>query len=153
MEPKPRQLHTSPVRTRLRSPRLSPNYMPPRERNGLVPLDLEDPETAIRIVWLMAAASFLVAVVSGIGELLGWWDLVGEIGLTVGSTVALLLTATGLLANASRGQVSDVHQNVVAVHGAVRDNGSKLDKLETLDDVQYELDRQTGVLQQIRDRM
>lgn len=143
--------------------------MPSRTRWWIVPLEL-DPETATRLIWLMAALSFLLAIVSGIGEYLGWWDLVGEIGMTIGGTAGLLLTGVGIFTAASRDQVRTVHEGVQTVHETVLENGEKLgsmdgklDKLEKLDVieealvaedgeaskldvVQVELDRQTGVL-------
>lgn len=139
-------------------------------RDGWFPVGSKlDPETATRLIWIMAALSFLLAIVSGIGEWLGWWNLVGEIGMTVGGAGGLVLTAFGILSTSSRDQVQGVHETV-------RDNGrtlasmddklDELDKLDKLDDldvirdalmmedgeaskldiVQFELDRQTGVL-------
>jgi len=105
-------------------------------------------------------------VVSAIGEVRSWWGLVGQTGITVGSTVSILVGLGTYLFGAGRSQVADVHE-------AVRDNGStlssmdgRLDKLDRLDAIDHDLDRvqvalddQTGVLdrqatilEEIRDR-
>lgn len=139
--------------------------MPSRERWHNVAFE-PDPETATRWIWLMAGLSFLLAIVSGIGEYLGWWDLVGELGMTIGGVAGVVLTAFGVLSTSSRQQVADVH-------ATVRRNGrtlssmdrklerlDELDRLEVIEDalieqdgraskldvVEAELDRQTGVL-------
>jgi hypothetical protein len=114
-------------------------------------------DTVIRIGWVVTGLAFLVTVVSILGELLGWWGFLGEVGATAGSTVTVLVGLTTLLASAGRGQVQGVRD-------AVEANGDKLSKLDRLDDldkldrVQAELDEQTGVLdrqvavlEQIRD--
>lgn len=119
-----------------------------------------DPETATRLIWLMAALSFLVAIVSAIGEVRGWWNLVGEIGMTVGGVGGLVLTAIGIFSTSSRDQVRDVHEAVEANGETLASMDGKLDKLDTIEDaliatdgetskldvVEAELDRQTGVL-------
>lgn len=103
-----------------------------------------EPDTALRLIWTMAALMFLLAVVSGIGEWRGWWDLAGEIGLTVGGVGSILLTAAGIAYGAGRKQVASVNPGVEAVHvgvqtvrEAVLDNGRALDsvdlKLDNLD--------------------
>lgn len=159
-----------------------------------------DFDTFLTITWLTAVFFFLVAVVSGIGEVLGWWDLVGEIGMSVGATLSVLATLVGIGAAAGREQVDElgdevssvgrdvqsvgrdvrsvgeglrsvgsevqsvgsevqsVGSHVQDVHSAVEKSGailvsvdSKLDDLDDLDKVQLQLDKQTGVLEDIRD--
>ncbi len=112
-----------------------------------------DMDTVIRIGWTVTALAFLVTVVSIVGEVLGWWGFVGEVGATAGSTVTVLVGLATLLASAGRQQVAGVRQ-------AVEANGDQLEKLDELDRVQAELDAQTGVLdrqvevlEQIRDRV
>lgn len=124
-----------------------------------------DPETATRLIWLLAALSSVVAIVSGVGGFLGWWGLVAEIGATVGAVAGVVLTAIGLLSTASREQVAKVRWEVIRNGRTLRSvdgNLAKLDKLDVLEDVlveetadgrvskldvvQTELDRQTGVL-------
>lgn len=115
-----------------------------------------DPDTAIHLVWIGAALMLLLAIVSAVGELLGWWNFIGEVGTTVGSLGSLLLAAYGLIASAGRRQLTDVDGHVQEVHKAVVQNGvklTKLDKLDRLDRIQWALDEQTGVLTQIRDRL
>lgn len=122
-----------------------------------------DMDTVIRIGWTVTVLAFLVTVVSGVGEYLGWWNLVGEVGLTAGSVITVLVGLGTLLAGAGRQQVGGV-RDAVEDNGATLDSvDTKLDKLDRLDvieralvteegetskldAVQVELDRQTGVL-------
>ncbi len=132
-----------------------------------------DTETVERIGWILSAVFFLIAIVSaigeiagwvepisraaehvGLGQIVGWWNDVGEVGMTVGTLGGLFLTFTTLIRGADSTEVR-------AVHDAVESNGDKLDKLDSidaklgklddLDRVQLELDKQTGVLEDIRD--
>lgn len=123
----------------------------------LVPIEPE-PETVTRIGWTLTIVLFIVGVVSLLGEILGWWNDLGEIGTTVGVLGSTLIGYATLKYGADRSQVS-------AVHEAVEGNGKtlksldrkadkqieKLDKLDDLDRIQLELDQQTGVLEDIRD--
>jgi hypothetical protein len=61
---------------------------------------LPEPEwdTVLWLAWATAPFFFLVFIVSAIGELLDWWDLVGEIGMGVGATVSMLVTLGALAA-------------------------------------------------------
>lgn len=95
--------------------------------------------TVQRIFVVGAILFFLMAVAGIVGEILGWWNDVGEIVTIVGTLGSLMLGSGALSTGASQEQVSSVHRAVV-------DNGSKLEKLDTLDVIQHELDRQTGVL-------
>lgn len=131
-----------------------------RRRTPWGPVAEIDPETATRLIWLMAAFSFLLAIVSAVGEVLGWWDLVGELGMTIGGVSGLVLTAIGLLSTSSRDQVREVHEAVEANGDTLASVDGKLAKLDTIEDalvaadgraskldvVEAELDRQTGVL-------
>lgn len=106
-------------------------------------------ETMLRVSWIVAAAFAALAIVSLLGEIFGWWNDLGEVGATVGSIVSVIVTVSAVYYNAGRNQVEKVHDAVV-------DNGQQLgqlDQLDTLDDIQFELDRQTGVLAEIRDRL
>jgi hypothetical protein len=112
-----------------------------------------DPETATRVGWILTAMLFLLGVVSIAGELLGWWNDLGEIGALVGTLGSLVVGVATYQHGADRAQVK-------AVHEAVRGNGEtlasldekadlqldKLDELDELDRIQVELDRQTDVL-------
>lgn len=117
-----------------------------------------DPETATRIGWIVAALLFLLAAVSFAGELLGWWNELGELGMTVGTLGGLVVAVATYQHGADRSQVKGIHE-------AVEDNGEtlssldgkadlqlgKLAQLDELDRIQLELDKQTGVLEDIRD--
>ena len=122
------------------------------------------PETVIRIGWISAALGFLIAIVSGVGEYLGWWDLVGEICMTVGSLLGIIATFSTLSLTAGRGQMAAVQETLGSVdettaanHQLLQANHDLLErqadlqqessaKLDKLDVIEAELDRQTGVL-------
>lgn len=126
-------------------------------------------DTVIRIGWIITILAFVVTVLSGIGEYRGWWNLVGEVGLTAGSVITVLIGAGTLAASAGRVQAAGVREAVEANGETLSGLGRKADlqlaRLETLDAidddldaVQLELDKQTGVLgrqveilEQIRD--
>lgn len=128
------------------------------------PISRIDPHVAQWIFFLLSLFFFGIAILAGIGEWRGWWNLLGEIGMTVGTLAGMFLGAAAYLTGSSEGQVDRVHEAVV-------DNGRKLEKLDKLDKldviedaliaedgetsrldrVQVELDRQTGVLTDIRD--
>lgn len=73
-------------------------------------------DTAIRLCWLTAAFFLLVAIFSGIGEILGWWNLIGEIGMSVGATMSILVTLVAVVLTAGRQQVTVVGQDVRSVN-------------------------------------
>lgn len=121
------------------------------------PLADIDPHLAQWIMFLLSLLFFAIAILGAVGEYLGWWGLVGDIAITVGSIAGLLLGVATHITSATETQLGTVHD-------AVRDNGEKLDTLvdidEDLDRVQLELDTQTGVLDrqvglltEIRDRL
>lgn len=123
--------------------------MSSRDQDDTMPWE-PDWDTALPLAWFTAAFFFLIAVVSAIGELLGWWDLIGEIGMSVGTTISVLVTLMAVLLSADREQVGTAGE-------AVRENGDKLGDVHQalvgeegvaheLDLVQVELDKQTGVL-------
>lgn len=107
-----------------------------------------------RLGWTLTALFFLMAVLGLVGEILGWWNDTGEILITVGAIASIFLGVATLFGGAGRGQVAGV-QAAVEVNGFKLDSvDTKLDKLEKLDDldrIQFELDEQTGVLRDIRD--
>lgn len=120
---------------------------------GKPPLADVDPHVAQWVMFLLSLFFFGIAILGAVGEYLGWWELVGEVAMTVGTIAGLLLGVSSQITGATESQVDRVHE-------AVQDNGrklNKLDKLDRLDDldkldrVQLELDRQTGVLEDIRD--
>lgn len=130
--------------------------MPEDHPWDLVPFE-PDTETVQRVGWILSIVLFLLAILSAAGELLGWWSDLGEVGMTVGTLGGLFVAFATLVLGADSAEVRAVHQ-------AVSDNGDKLErlhpidrklerleKLEELDRVQYELDKQTGVLEDIRD--
>lgn len=123
-------------------------------RYGTV-LSEPDPGTATRVGWILAALLFLLGAVSLEGDLLGWWNDFGEVGTLVGTLGGLLVAVATYQHGADRPQVK-------AVHGAVEDDGEtlsslddkadrQLEKLDELDRIQFELGKQTGVLEDIRD--
>lgn len=92
-----------------------------------------------RLSWILAILFFGMAILGIVGELLGWWNEIGEVLTIVGTIGGLIVSWAALSAGATERQVD-------RVHAAVVDNGDKLQKLDELDAIQLELDRQTGVL-------
>lgn len=95
--------------------------------------------TVQRILLVLAVLFFSMAIVGIVGEIRGWWNDVDEVLTIVGTLGGLFVGTAALTTGASESQVATVHQAVV-------DNGGKLEKLDKLDVIQHELDRQTGVL-------
>lgn len=97
---------------------------------------------------------FGMAIVGFVGELLGWWNDVGEALMQVGSAGGALLGGATLVVGSSRSQVEatkdaveDTRDAVDETKRAVEDNG------DTLERVDEHLSEQTRVLRQIRDRV
>lgn len=83
-------------------------------------------DTAIRMTWIAAGLFLLLAIVSGIGEVLGWWDLMGEIGMGTGATMTVVLTLIAALSSAGRGQVTNLGRDVRSVDENVRSVGENV---------------------------
>ncbi len=131
-------------------------------------------ERALLISKLVMWAGILLGILAIVGELLGWWNDVGELMLTAATVLGAIGGLTALIIGSSSDQVHTVH-HAVQENGATlrsvdgrlqsvdRKLGSvdgKLGKLDELDVIQAELDQQTGamdrqleVLGQIRDRL
>lgn len=110
-----------------------------------------------RILVTVMILSFLVAILGGVGEVLGGWDAIGEVMMTAGTSVGALAGILTLLGGATQDQVRTI-RSTVADNNTLLRRGNR--KLETLDGIQFELDRQTGVLadqmqvlRQIRDQL
>lgn len=134
-------------------------------------------EKALLITRGMMVAGLLLAIVAIVGELLGWWNDVGEILLAIATIVGTLGGVASLIIGSSSEEVRTVHETVQengatlrSVDGkldkldAIDEDLDKLDKLDAIDDdldkVQVQLDTQTGVLgrqvdllTEIRDRI
>jgi len=110
-------------------------------------------KTVNRVLTAVSILAFAIAILGAIGEFLGWWNAVGEILITSGAVIGALTGLASLVGGAGQQTVAAIHRTVENNNGLLEESSQKLDRLETLDDVQYELDRQTGVLEQIRDRM
>lgn len=125
-----------------------------------------------RVLIALMVLGFGMALVGVVGEVLGWWNDVGQTLVTVGTIVGALAGTVELVSGASEGtveavredvggvrealgsvraEVGGVREDVGEVHDAVEANGEQLGKLETLDDIQRALDKQTGVLEEMRD--
>lgn len=148
--------------------------MPWDDENGTMEWD-----TAQRIFRIGMILSFLVAALgivgevagraesvlraaeaAGLGQMLGWWNDIGEVLATVGSIAGILLGTVSILANASQSQVAgvaegveDVAQGVEQANETLDEQNEKLAKLDKLDAIDAGLDRQTDLLTQIRDRL
>lgn len=127
-------------------------------------------ETAHRILMGGSILMFLLAILGAVGEYLGWWNLVGEVLMTVGTLGGLVLAGVDFLRGASETQVESVQSQLGSMDtkldrlepmdGKLESMDSKLDRLDVieaalidedeqiskLDVGQAELDRQTGVL-------
>lgn len=97
------------------------------------PTRIVDWDTAQRILRTGMVISFLVAALGVVGELLGWWNEIGELLMTTGTVGGLVLGATSIIGNASRTQVE-------AVAGGVAQANQQLGKLDTIDDRLHTLD-------------
>lgn len=87
-----------------------------------------DPETAQRNGFILAGLLFLLAIVSFIGEIRGWWGLFGQIGMLLGTIGGLYVSFLSYIEGADVKQVRAVHQAVLdtsegvqGTHEAVRD--------------------------------
>ncbi len=169
--------------------------MPPDDQRSPMPWYEPEMDTVLKITWGMAILGWSMALLGivggiaglaepvsraaeaiGLGQMLGWWNDVGEVIVTIGAIIGVLMTTGSLLLGSGRKQVDRMDRRLVSVHGAVLDNGrtltsvdgkldkleqlEKLDQLDDLDVVQAGLDAQTGVLgvqlgvlEQIRDRL
>lgn len=124
-----------------------------------------DMDRVEKVGWTLSLFWLIVAIVSGVGEYRGWWGLIGEIGLTVGTLASVLFGLGSYLYGAERSQVERVHEAVLSNGDTLESVDVKLDKLDKLDAIedaisgeegmvreldviQIELDRQTGVLGQ-----
>lgn len=109
-----------------------------------------DPHLAQWIMFLLSLFFFGIAILGAVGEYLGWWDLIGEVAMTVGTLAGLLLGVASHITTSTETQVDQVQV-------AVETNGSKLDsidgKLDKLDGIDAGIDRQTDLLAEIRDNL
>lgn len=128
-------------------------------------------EKALLITRGMMVAGLLLAIVAIVGEVLGWWNDVGEVMLAVATVFGTLGGVASLIIGSSSEEVRRVHRAVVdngttlgSVDTRLDSVDGKLDsmdgKLDELDTIQVELDQQTGVLDrqvallaEIRDRL
>lgn len=110
--------------------------MTAREGSGPVPYE-PDPETAIRVGWAVTLLGILIFVVSALGEYMGWWDLVGEIGMLVGTVLSIVVGFGTWFSGAGRRQLQAVGAEVRGVRGVVEANGTVLGSVDAkLDDLQ-----------------
>lgn len=133
-----------------------------------------DADRAPLIAKALMWAGVLGAILSIVGELAGWWNHVGEVGLTVSTIVAAIGGVAALIIGSSSEEVRSVHAAVARngdtlasvddklegvddklerVDGKLEGVDGKLERLEVLDAVdskldavQVELHRQTGVM-------
>lgn len=104
---------------------------------------------------------FGMAIVGFVGELLGWWNDVGEALIQLGSAGGALLGGATLVVGSSRSQVEATKDAVEDTRDAVEDTRDAVDETkhavedngDTLERVDEHLSEQTRVLRQIRDRV
>jgi hypothetical protein len=131
-----------------------------------------DADKALRLLWFLTALGFGMAILGAVGELLGWWNDVGQALMVLGTLVGVVMGAASVTAGSTNAQVRGVREGVDAarvrlgsmdgkldaVHGKLDSMDGKLDKLDELDVIEAELNAQTGaldrqiqVLEEIRD--
>lgn len=91
--------------------------------------------TVQRIFLVLMMIFFGMAILGIVGEVLGWWNAVGEVLTIVGALGGLFVGVATLSTGSNEEQVERVHHAVV-------ENGVRLAGI----DAQFELDKQTGVL-------
>lgn len=105
-----------------------------------------DPTTFQRISLILALLFFGMAILGIVGEILGWWNDVGELLTIIGTLGGMILAWSSLSTSSTELQVDRVHAAVVDNGDTLDTIDGKLDQLAQLDAIQLELDRQTGVL-------
>lgn len=103
-----------------------------------------------RVLIALMVLGFGMAILGAVGEVLGWWNDIGEVLMTVGTILGALTGVMALLGGASEATIQSLRNDVGDVHDAVIGNG---EKLGTLDAIEVELDTQTSVLEDIRDSL
>lgn len=119
-------------------------------------------ERALLIAKTMMWAGIIGALLTLLGEFLGWWNEAGEVALTITTIVGAVGGIGVIVIGSSSREVQSVHRALEAngeTLGSVDGRLESVDgKLDDLDVIQAELDEQTGamerqirVLEQIRD--
>lgn len=68
-----------------------------------------------RVLYVLMVVGFGMAILGAVGEYLGWWDLVGEILVTVGTIVGALAAVVELLSGASEATVQAARAEIDAI--------------------------------------
>lgn len=103
-------------------------------------------ETAHRILMTGSILMFLLALVGAVGEYLGWWDLLGEVFMTVGTVGGLILGGVDLLRGASEEQVDGVSAQLGSMDDKLGTVYGKLDKLDSMDGKLDSMDGKLGTM-------
>lgn len=82
-----------------------------------------DMDRVEKVGWLLSLLWLIVAIISGIGEYRGWWELAGEIGLTVGTLASLLFGFASYLHGEKRNHLQRIYE-------AVRSTGDTLESVD-----------------------
>lgn len=93
---------------------------------------------------------FLLAILGALGEYLGWWNLIGEVLVTVGTIGGLFLAGVDLLRGASEEQVDGIESQLGSMDGKLGTVDGKLDRLETVDSKLDKLETMDGKLDVIQ---
>lgn len=105
-----------------------------------------DPITWERIFLVGSIVSFLIAGLAFLGELLGWWNDLGEIAMNAATVSGVVLAIGFGLGNASRRQADGIHDTVVDNGGTLGSVDGKLDSVDgRLDSVDGKLDKLDSV--------
>ncbi len=119
-----------------------------------------DPYWVNRILLGLTLFFFGIALLGLVGELLGWWNLVGEILMAAGTFGGFVLGAATLSQGASRNQVDTVDEKLGSMDGTLGSMDdqldsvdSKLDQLDSMDSKLDQLDSMDTTLDEIRDAL
>lgn len=126
-----------------------------------------------RLMILLSILGFSIAALGLVGELLGWWNDIGEWSMAVGTLLGVLTAVIAVMIGSTRGQARRIADAVLDNNGKLDQANGKLDqangkldrtneqlfhidgkldqldrleKLDTLDVIQVHLDQQTGVM-------
>ncbi len=113
-----------------------------------------------RLMILLSILGFSIAALGLVGELLGWWNDIGEWSMAVGMFLGVLTAVIAVMIGSTRGQARRIADAVLDNNGKLDEANGKLDrtneqlfhidgkleKLDTLDVIQVNLDHQTGVM-------
>lgn len=118
---------------------------------------VDELDRAQRLFTLMAVLGFILLVVSVVGEYLGWWNELGEVGAVIGTVATGIGIALSVLLNATKRQVRRAAQGIEDNRLELREANRRLETLggdtgranEKLDHANEKLDHANQKLDRI----